>query len=130
MTKEKNLLKTNFHLPYNPLLVERAKQLRKNLTAAEKKLWNEYLNNLKFRFLRQRPIDNFIVDFYCAALKLVIEIDGDSHFTTEAKEYEEARTKVLEGYGLKVIRFTNDEVMNNLEGVCQQIEKFFSIAQA
>ena len=130
MTKEKNLLKTNFHLPYNPLLVERAKQLRKNLTAAEKKLWNEYLNNLKFRFLRQRLIDNFIVDFYCAALKLVIEIDGDSHFTTEAKEYDEARTKVLEGYGLKVIRFTNDEVMNNLEGVGQQIEKFFSIAQA
>ena len=129
MTKEKNLLKTNFHLPYNPLLVERAKQLRKNLTTAEKKLWNEYLKNLEFKFLKQRPIDNFIVDFYCSALKLVIEIDGDSHFTTEAKEYDEVRTKVLEGYGLKVIRFTNDEVLNNLEGVCQQIEKFFSIAQ-
>ncbi len=129
MTKEKNLLKTNFHLPYNPLLVERAKQLRKNMTTAEKKLWNEYLKNLEFRFLKQRPIDNFIGDFYCSALKLVIEIDGDSHFTTEAKEYDEARTKVLEGYGLKVIRFTNDEVLNNLEGVCQQIEKFFSIAQ-
>ncbi|MGB3207663.1 MAG: endonuclease domain-containing protein [Crinalium sp.] len=129
MTKEKSLLKTNFHLPYNPLLVERAKQLRKNLTTAEKKLWNEYLKNLEFKFLKQRPIDNFIVDFYCAALKLVIEIDGDSHFTTEAKEYDEARTKVLEGYGLKVIRFTNDDVLNNLEGVCQQIEKFFLIAE-
>ncbi len=99
------------------------------MTTAEKKLWNQYLKNLEFRFLRQRPIDNFIVDFYCAALKLVIEIDGESHFTTEAKEYDQARTKILEGYGLKVIRFTNDEVMNNLEGVCQQIENFLSLAQ-
>jgi very-short-patch-repair endonuclease len=100
----------------------RAKQFRQNPTVAEKKLWQEYLRNFKFRILRQRPIDRFIVDFYCAALKLVIEIDGDSYFTEEGKEYDEQRTKVLEGYGLQVIRFTNEEVMNYFESVCGEIE--------
>ena len=66
--------------------------------------------------------ERFIVDFYCAALKLVIEIDGDSHFTEEGKEYDEERTKVLEGYGLRVLRFTNEEVMNCFESVCEEIE--------
>ena len=92
------------------------------MTVAEKKLWNNYLKNFNHRVLRQRPINNFIVDFYCAELKLVIEIDGDSHFTDEGKSYDTARTKILEGYGIKVIRFTNDDVLNNLEGVCQRIE--------
>ena len=93
------------------------------MTLAEKKLWYNYLKNFKFRFLRQRPIDNFIVDFYCAELKLVIEVDGDSHFTNEGKDYDVARTKILESYKLKVMRFTNDEVLNNLESVCQRIEE-------
>jgi very-short-patch-repair endonuclease len=71
--------------------------------------------------LRPRPIDNFIVDFYCAALKLVIEIDGDSHFTEQGKQYDAERTAILEGYGLRVIRFTNVEVLQNFEGVCYQL---------
>nr|WP_319422724.1 endonuclease domain-containing protein [Pleurocapsa sp. FMAR1] len=71
--------------------------------------------------LRQRPIDHFIVDFYCAALKLVIEVDGDRHFT-ERKLYDSERTQVLEGYGLKVIRFTNEQVIDPFESVCQQIK--------
>lgn len=71
-----NLNVTDFHLPYNPQLVQRAKQLRQNPTLAEKKLWQNYLRTFPFRVLRQRPIHHFIVDFYCAALKLVIEIDG------------------------------------------------------
>ena len=116
-------LKTNgFHLPYNPSLVARAKKMRQNPTVAEKKLWSEYLRHYRLRFLRQRPIDHFIVDFYCASCKLVIEIDGDSHFTEEGKLYDRERTKILEGYGLTVIRFTNDQVMNSFEGVCAKIE--------
>jgi len=67
---------SNFHLPYNPKLIPIAKQLRKNPTPAEKKLWQDFLRNFPLRVLRQIPIDNFIVDFYCAALLLVIEIDG------------------------------------------------------
>jgi len=97
--------------------------MRKNPTPAEKKLWRDYLRTFKFRILRQRPIAHFIVDFYCAALKLVIEVDGDSHFTDEGKAYDLKRTSILEGYGLQVVRFTNDEVLNNFEGVCQQIEE-------
>jgi len=78
-----NLNNSDFHLPYNTALVARAKELRKNMTLAEKKLWYSYLKNFKFKVLRQRPIDHFIVDFYCPSLKLVIEIDGDTHFTDE-----------------------------------------------
>jgi len=121
MSTEKGLLNTDFHLPYNPKLVERAKELRKNMTLAEKRLWHNYLRNFKFRVLKQRPIDNFIVDFYCHELKLVIEIDGDSHFTDEGKAYDLERTQVLEGYGLKVLRFTNDQVLNNFNGVCGEV---------
>lgn len=71
----------NFHLPYDRDLIIKAKELRQNMTVAEKKLWHEYLKIFKFRVLRQRPIDYFIVDFYCASLKLVIEVDGESHLT-------------------------------------------------
>ncbi|MEH2239008.1 endonuclease domain-containing protein [Nostoc sp.] len=130
MSRQKSLLHPDFHLPYNPKLVERAKELRKNMTPAEKKLWNNYLKNLKFRFLRQRPIHNFIVDFFCANLKLVIEVYGDSHFTHEGKDYDAERTAILEGYRLKVIRFTNDDVLNNFEGVCQQIEEVITFTNS
>ncbi|MFB2834738.1 endonuclease domain-containing protein [Floridanema evergladense] len=121
-SNHQNLNTTEFHLPYNPQLIARAKELRKNSTPAEKKLWQNYLRTFKFRVLRQRPIDNFIVDFYCAALKLVIEVDGESHFTKEGQEYDRERTQILQGYGLKVVRFTNDQVLNNFEAVCLEIE--------
>lgn len=113
----------NFHLPYNPDLVAKARELRKNMTPAEKKLWYDYLRTFKFRVLRQRPIAFFIVDFYCAALKLVIEVDGNSHLTEAGRAYDAERTRILEGYGLKVIRFTNDEVLHNFEAVCDRINE-------
>lgn len=110
------------YLPYNKNLVTRAKELRKNMTKVERKLWYDYLRTFKFRVHRQRPIDNFIVDFYCPKLKLVIEVDGDIHCTENAQEYDRQRTEILEGYGLKVIRFTNEEVLQNLAGVVEVIE--------
>ena len=119
-----NLRHSQNHLPYNPELVARAKELRKNMTSAEKKLWYEYLRTFPYRVHRQRPINHYIVDFYCPKLKLVIEVDGDSHFTSEAQEYDRKRTEILQGYGLKVVRFTNEQVKNNFEGVCQTIEKY------
>jgi len=97
--------------------------MRQNPTPAEKKFWYDFLRNFKYRVLRQRPIDNYIVDFYCSQLKLVVEIDGETHFTDEEMKYDEARTKTLEGYGLRVIRFTNQEVLNNFEAVCQMIQE-------
>ena len=114
----------DYFLPYNSQLVPRAKEMRNNPTIAERKLWG-YLRNFPVKFWRQRPIDNFIVDFYCPKLKLVIEVDGDSHFTESGLVYDEERTRVLEGYGLRVIRFNNDEVLQNFEGVCEQIMGFY-----
>ncbi len=118
------MLQTDNHLPYNPKLGDRAKELRKNMTKAERKLWYDYLRHLSTRFYRQRPIDNFIVDFYCPALKLVIEIDGDTHNSQDARDYDLERSQRLEGYGLQVVRFTNEEVLADFEGVCLIIENF------
>ena len=111
------------YLPYNRSLVERARELRKNMTPTETKLWNEYLRYLPTRVLRQRPISNFIVDFYIAASKLVIEVDGESHFTSDGEARDKERTQVLEGHGLRIIRFSNVEVYKRFDAVCQRIDE-------
>lgn len=121
--KQRGLVSTGYHLPYNPRLLERAKELRRHMTLAEARLWFEYLQGFKYPVLRQKPIDNYIVDFYCSKLRLVIEIDGDSHFTEEGKTYDEERTRVLESYRLRVLRFSNADVLENLQAVCQKIDR-------
>lgn len=106
------------YIPYNPKLVEEARKNRKNQTQAEEKMWLNILKSRQFasyKFLRQKPLDNFIVDFYCAELMLAIEIDGDSHI--RQKEYDILRSEKLKAHGIKVIRYTNNEIMFNLEGV-------------
>lgn len=106
------------------LINGRAKELRTNQTITEKLLWyqlrNRQVNNLKFR--RQHPIGSYIVDFYCFEAKLVIEVDGDSHL--DQVEYDLQRTHWLEEQGLRVLRFTNEEVYFNLDGVIEAIAKF------
>ncbi len=124
LTQQRNLNDSGFHLPYNPALISRSRELRKNMTPAEKKLWHQYLKSFKYRVLRQRPIDHFIVDFYCPYLKLVIEIDGESHFNQDAQAYDAERSQVLAGHGLRVVRFTNQQVLNDFEAVCTEIETF------
>lgn len=109
-------------IPYRPELVKRAKELRKNLTPAERRLW-KYISRkqiLGVDFDRQKPIDRYIVDFYCKQLKLAIEIDGQSH--DFKAEYDLKRQKILESFGIKVIRFSEREVLNDLESVLTQIE--------
>ena len=118
-----NLKQGHYFLPYNPKLIEKAKKLRKNMTPAESKLW-KFLRTFPLKMWRQKPISHFIVDFYCPKLKLVIEIDGESHFTEEGKAYDRKRTKILESYELRVIRFTNHQVLHDFEDVCQQIMGF------
>lgn len=111
-------------IPYEAELTERARELRRNMTKTEKKIWFEILADKRFknlRWLRQRPIGGFIVDFYCPQLKLVVEIDGGSH--NEKIAYDDARSKYLESFGLKVIRFQNDYVMKNIEGVFRTLEQ-------
>ncbi len=105
-------------LCYNKNLTTLARANRKNPTAAEIKMWNEVLRMRQFaqyKFLRQKPIANFIVDFYCSELHLVIEIDGDTH--GETAEYDLERTKLLNARGLTVVRYTNKDVLKNIAGV-------------
>ncbi len=103
--------------------------MRKNMTDAEKKIWHGFLKNLDCTVLRQKPIDNYIVDFYCPNHKLVIEIDGEIHTTAVSREYDELRTRVLEGYGLRVVRFSNQEVLNKFTMVCNEIRKLIESSQ-
>jgi very-short-patch-repair endonuclease len=115
--------KANLTWAAKPDIFWNAKELRKSMTEAEDILWkhlrNKKLNGLKFR--RQHPLDIFIADFYCHEKKLVIELDGGIHDILEQKEYDEGRTSELEGKGFKVIRFRNEEIMNDLEDVLNRI---------
>nr|MCU0526963.1 DUF559 domain-containing protein [Elainella sp. Prado103] len=122
IAQQRNLPYKKGHLPYNPKLVERAKVMRKDMTKAEKKLWYDFLKTFPERILRQRPIDHFIIDFYCPTLNLVIEVDGGQHYSEEGQETDAERTAILESYGLQVLRFSNHEVLQEFESVCQVIE--------
>jgi very-short-patch-repair endonuclease len=124
VAEARDLITNGYHLPYNPDLVERARELRRNMTPAERQLW-EYLKHAPYRFLRQRPIDHFIVDFYCPALRLVIEVDGEQHYTEEGKAYDAERDTILQSYGLRVVRFRNEEVLHHFESVRRRIEAAF-----
>ena len=100
-------------------IFEKAHLLRNRMTLCEKIMWDELRNRrtFKVRFRRQHPIDIFIVDFYCHKYKLVVEVDGDIH--SFQKDYDEGRTAELERFDLKIIRFTNQEILNNIEKVCR-----------
>ncbi len=113
----------NFKIKKNDSLLKFAKELRKNMTPQEKHLWYDYLGKYPIKIYRQRIIDNFIVDFYCAKAKLVIELDGSQHFTPDGKHYDLLRTDVIEKYKLKVIRFSNNDVDNKFNGVCSVIDR-------
>ena len=113
----------NLHKGAIGKLYQYGKELRQESTEAEKILWaelrNKKLNGLKFR--RQHPIDKFIVDFYCHEKKLVIELDGNVHDEKVNKEYDNARTAMLAGLDVIVLRFGNEEVINNMKNVLEKI---------
>ena len=121
MPKQNGLI-TNFReLPYNPNLQDRAREMRNNSTKSEIKFWCELIRKKEtgYQFYRQKVIDNYIVDYYCAKLKLVVEIDGESH---EGKgEYDKNRDDILNSYGLKVLHYNDSTVLNNF----QLVEKDF-----
>ena len=107
---------------HNKDIVTLAKELRKNMTREEKHLWYDYLRKYPIKFLRQKVIGKYIADFYCAEVKLVIELDGSQHYEEEGIKKDAERTEFLEKYGIKVIRFTNREVNDNFRGVCEYID--------
>ncbi len=107
-------------IPYNRKLRDRARKLRNNSTLTEVVFWNKIKNKrLGVEFHRQVPINNFIVDFYCHELKLAIEIDGESH--KNKVEYERERQRIIESYGVKFVRFGNDEVKRNMTAVLDSL---------
>ena len=108
---------------HNRKLTSRAQELRKNMTREERKLWYEYLNNYPYRFRRQVTVSRFILDFYCAAARLAVELDGSQHYEESGRSYDAERDAYLDGIGVLVLRFSNTDVMKNFSGVCQAIDQ-------
>lgn len=110
-------------VPYNKNLKPLARKLRRNMTDAERSLWSRIRRKqLKgYQFYRQKNIGNYIVDFYCPAVKLVIEIDGGQHYSQQGREKDRKRDDYLSRLGLNVLRFSDREVLKNMEGVLQRI---------
>jgi very-short-patch-repair endonuclease len=114
------------HIGAKPQLFEYAREMRKEPTDSENQLWKQ-LRKFRYEgyiFRRQHPIDIFIVDFYCHKLNLVIEVDGGIHDIPEAIEYDEGRSAELKKHGIRVLRFKNEEVANDIELVIKKIRIF------
>jgi very-short-patch-repair endonuclease len=117
-------LKENLHYGANPNTIIKSKELRQRMTPAEKVLW-KYVRNNKTgdKFRRQHPINIFIADFYCHEKKLVVEVDGGIHNLPEQKDYDIGKALEFERFGIKVPRYTNDEIMKYPEAVVEDILK-------
>ena len=109
-------------MQHNSKLTARAQRLRKEMTKEERRLWYEYLHNYPHRFRRQVTFGNYILDFYCAAAKLAVELDGSQHYEPAQLEYDTRRTAYLNENGIQILRFSNLDVLQNLRGVCQTID--------
>lgn len=110
------------HIPKDNSKLETARKLRREMTPHERKLWYLFLRKYPVKIYKQRIIDRFVVDFYCASAKLVIEIDGSHHYEEQGKEYDAERSAILESYGLKVIRYANRDIDREFSAVCEQID--------
>jgi len=103
---------------------DRRQELRRNQTEEETILW-EYLRNRRldgYKFYRQYSIGNYIADFYCPKLKLVVEVDGNQHYTEEGQEYDKVREEYMKGLGIRTLRFSNGEVRDSIQGVLDRIK--------
>jgi very-short-patch-repair endonuclease len=111
---------------YNPILKHRSQNLRNNSTLGEILLWQQLKGRKMkgYQFMRQKPINNYIVDFYCSKLHLIIEVDGETHLLEGAREKDEQRQNKLESLGLQFLRFDDLEVKQNIENVLIRIEEW------
>ncbi|MBR6790906.1 MAG: endonuclease domain-containing protein [Oscillospiraceae bacterium] len=107
---------------YNKSNIPLTKELRKNMTPWERKLWYGFLRGYPLRFQRQKAVGNYIVDFYCAKARLIIELDGGGHYTEEQAEKDKIRTKTLESMNLTVLRICNLDIDRNFGGICAHID--------
>ena len=108
---------------HNKDLVPAAKALRRNMTKEERHLWYDFLRDYPIRFMRQKPLGQYVVDFYCAAAHLVIELDGSQHYDAPGIAHDAERTAYLEQLGVSVVRIPNNEVNENFQGVCEYIDR-------
>lgn len=113
-------------IPYNPKLKELARQLRNNSTKAEVRLWQKIKRKqyYGYDFHRQKPIDNYILDFFCNELMLGIEIDGYSHQIVEVYKKDVIKEERIKSFGISLLRFTDNQVFNDMENVLRAIESF------
>ena len=110
----------------NSKLTKFSQDLRKNMTKEERHLWYDFLKSQPVMFKRQKVIGNYIVDFYCAKEKLVIELDGSQHYEEKGKEKDLRRDDCLTGLGLTILRYSNYDINTNFDGVCTDISKHIS----
>jgi len=121
----------NMYYGANSFVFQKAEELRKNMTSAESIIWKHiHINPWKLKFRRQHPISNFIADFYCHPIKLIIEIDGDIHDVEEVKQYDSAREQSLKEFGLTILRFRNEEVFKNADAILEKIDETIRILQS
>ena len=109
-------------IPKDNSQLENARWLRREMTPHERKLWYLFLRKYPMKIYKQRIIGRFIVDFYCASAKLVIEIDGSQHYESQGMAYDTERSVFLSALGLAVLRFSNRDIDRNFRGVCEQID--------
>ena len=117
-------------IPKNNNLLGNARKLRKDMTPQELRLWYRFLRTYPVKIYKQRIIGEYIVDFYCASAKLVIEIDGSQHYEDAGKAYDTQRTAYLERLGLMVVRYSNRDINCSFEVVCEQIDQLIQERRA
>ena len=108
--------------PRNEKLLTNARNLRKNMTKEEWHLWYDFLRDYPIRFRRQEIIGSYIADFYCSSAALIVELDGSQHYEEAGIIHDQERTEYFESLGLRVLRFSNVDVMSKFRGVCEAID--------
>ncbi|MDO5116811.1 MAG: endonuclease domain-containing protein [Synergistaceae bacterium] len=108
---------------YDKKIIPLARELRRNMTPEERRLWYDFLAKYPVRFQRQKVIDRYIADFYCFEAALVVELDGGQHFCGDRPDYDRRRTESFMKLGIEVIRFTNHELQRSFNDVCREIDR-------
>ena len=116
-------------VPKNSKLLNVARKLRREMTPQERKLWYLFLRKYPVKFYKQRIIGSYIADFYCASARLVIEIDGSQHYFEEKQQKDSVRSSYFQSLGLQVIRFSNADINECFDRVCEAIHQYLQSAQ-
>ena len=114
-------------IPKDNRQLDKARSLRHDMTPQERRLWYTFLRSYPVKFYKQRIIDHYIVDFYCASAGLVLELDGSQHYEETGREYDLKRTQYLEALGLQVVRYSNADIDRRFASVCEEIDHLVKV---